>query len=251
MADEMPEPADSMADRIGAVMPPCWKRRLDVSCIFVTAPCWLMLMALIGLWVKLVSPGPVFYRQARIGWRGRRFLIRKFRSMRANSDTRSHELHLQQLIESDTPMVKLDSLGDPRLIPGGRIIRALGLDELPQLFNVLRGDMSLVGPRPCTPEEFAHYEAWQKARANVLPGLTGHWQVNGKNRTTFNQMIVMDLFYARNMSFRGDLAIILKTVPAIIAQVIESKKNRFWESCTHMLRGAPRSVNLSKSMEKI
>ena len=102
------------------------------------------------------------------------------------------------------------------------MLRATGLDELPQLFNVLRGEMSLVGPRPCTPHEFARYQMWQQERVNAAPGLTGYWQVNGKNKTTFTEMINMDIFYTKNMSLWLDLAIMVRTFPAVMAQVIES-----------------------------
>ena len=118
-------------------------------------------------------------------------------------------------------MTKLDTYGDPRLAPFGRFLRASGLDELPQIFNVLFGEMSLVGPRPCTPNEFAHYEPWQRERVNALPGLTGYWQVNGKNKTTFNEMIVMDLFYLENMSLLLDLKIMVKTGAVIAGQLLE------------------------------
>jgi len=177
----------------------------------------------LALWIKLVSPGPVFFRQERIGYRGKRFMILKFRTMKVNVETRSHENHLEQLINANVPMTKLDSAGDPRIIPGGRILRATGLDELPQLFNVLRGEMSLVGPRPCTPHEFKNYQVWQKERVNVPPGLTGYWQVNGKNKTTFSEMIKLDIFYTKNLSLWLDLTIMLRTAPALLAQVIESR----------------------------
>ena len=120
-------------------------------------------------------------------------------------------------------MIKLDATGDPRLIRGGEFLRATGLDELPQIFNVLRGEMSLVGPRPCTPNEFAHYAPWQRERVNGLPGLTGYWQVNGKNKTTFNEMIAMDLFYLENVSMLLDLKIMLKTGAVIAGQLFESQ----------------------------
>ena len=119
----------------------------------------------------------------------------------------THERYLEELIRKDCPMTKLDAYGDQRVAPFGRILRASGLDELPQIFNVLRGEMSLVGPRPCTPNEFALYEPWQRKRVNGLPGLTGYWQINGKNKTTFNEMIVMDLFYLKNLSLLLDLKI--------------------------------------------
>jgi exopolysaccharide production protein ExoY len=202
---------------------PWWKRLLDVTCVLVCLPGWLIVFAAIAMWIKLVSPGPVLFYQRRLGCRGKVFKIFKFRTMEVNVETRSHELHLQHLIRSDCPMTKLDASGDPRIIFGGRILRALGLDELPQLFNVLRKEMSLVGPRPCTPTEFELYKGWQLERFNAVPGLTGYWQVNGKNKTTFRQMIEMDIYYSRNASFWLDLVILLKTIPAIVGQVIDSR----------------------------
>jgi lipopolysaccharide/colanic/teichoic acid biosynthesis glycosyltransferase len=120
----------------------------------------------------------------------------------------------------------MDAKGDPRLIPLGSLLRSSGLDELPQLFNVLRGDMSIVGPRPCTPSEYENYEPWQMERFKTLPGLTGWWQVNGKNKTTFNQMISMDISYVDQRSFAMDLRIIFKTIPVLLGQIkeIASKK---------------------------
>jgi len=117
-------------------------------------------------------------------------------------------------------MTKLDAVGDTRLIPGGRFLRASGLDELPQIFNVLRGEMSLVGPRPCLPMEFERYQPSEQQRVNALPGLTGYWQVNGKNNTTFKEMIAMDLFYIRNMSIWLDLTIMFRTIPTLIKEVL-------------------------------
>jgi len=202
---------------------PRWKRWLDVSCILVSLPLWFGVLILVSIWIKLVAPGPLFFCQERVVYRGRRFTMFKFRTMAVNVETQSHEVHLQQLIASDSPMTKQDACGDPRIILGGRILRAMGLDELPQIFNVLRGEMSLVGPRPCTVNEFQCYKAWQKQRLDALPGLTGYWQVNGKNKTTFSEMIEMDIYYARDLSLRLDVSILLKTVPAILTQVLESR----------------------------
>ena len=141
--------------------------------------------------------------------------------MQANAETQTHEYYFRELMEVDRPMTKLDAYGDPRLAPFGRFLRASGLDELPQILNVVCGEMSLVGPRPCTPNEFAHYEPWQRERVNGLPGMTGYWQVNGKNKTTFNEMIAMDLFYLENMSILLDLKIMLKTGAVIARQLLE------------------------------
>ena len=201
---------------------PKWKRFIDLAMVTLLFPVWLPVMTLVALWVAVTSPGPIFYRQPRIGFKGRRFMLIKFRTMKVNAETHIHEAYLEHLIVSDRPMIKLDATGDPRLILGGKFLRATGLDELPQIFNVLKGEMSLVGPRPCTVGEFERYAPEQRARVNALPGLTGLWQVNGKNRTTFRQMIEMDIFYSRNISLSLDLKIILRTLPAIVGQFSDS-----------------------------
>jgi exopolysaccharide production protein ExoY len=198
---------------------PRWKRGLDLTCVLVSAPVWLPLMVILTIWIKLVSRGPVFFIQERVGYRGNRFFILKFRSMKAGVATKVHEQYFQELMRSGRPMAKLDSLGDSRLISLGALIRASGLDELPQIINVLRGEMSLVGPRPCTPVEFAGYELWQRERFNAVPGLTGNWQVNGKNHTTFEQMVRLDIAYTRQMSLWFDIRIMLRTPTAIFKQM--------------------------------
>jgi len=205
-----------------AVALPKWKRFIDLAMVTLLFPIWLPIMTLVALWVAVTSPGPIFYQQPRIGFKGRRFMLIKFRTMKVNAETHVHEAYLEHLIVSDRPMIKLDSTGDPRLILGGKFLRATGLDELPQIFNVLKGEMSLVGPRPCTVGEFECYAPEQRARVNALPGLTGLWQVNGKNRTTFRQMIEMDIFYSRNISLSLDIKIILRTLPAIVGQFSDS-----------------------------
>src|SRR5438477_5716118 len=207
----------------GSILRPGWKSAFDITCILLSLPAWLPLMILLMLVTRIASPGPIFYRQKRIGFGGRHFFIWKFRTMKLSTETHIHEHYFEQLMRIDCPMTKLDAYGDPRLAPFGRILRASGLDELPQIFNVLCGEMSLVGPRPCTPKEFAHYEPWQRERVNGLPGLTGYWQVNGKNKTTFNEMIAMDLFYLKNMSILLDLKIMLKTCAVIAEQLGESR----------------------------
>lgn len=216
---------------------PAWKRALDVSCILLSLPLWWPIMVIVALWITIVSHGPIFFRQERVGFRGKRFMIWKFRSMKVCAETRSHESHFDRLVEANCPMTKLDALGDTRVIRGGWFLRATGLDELPQIFNVLAGEMSLVGPRPCTPRElpkFSHH----RRRFDALPGLTGYWQVNGKNRTTFLQMIEHDIHYAESMSLRLDLEIMARTVPAILQQLREIRE---------AARSAPRDLPVPKT----
>jgi exopolysaccharide production protein ExoY len=197
---------------------PWWKRLLDILCILLALPLLLPLMFILGALIKIVSPGPAVFRQKRIGHRGQPFICYKFRTMVVNADTGIHQGHLNHLMDANLPMKKLDSTGDPRLIPCGRLLRSLALDELPQILNVLQGDMSLVGPRPCIPYEYEQYTPHHRQRFEAVPGLTGLWQVSGKNRTTFEEMIDLDIHYARNKSLLLDLKIILKTIPAIISQ---------------------------------
>lgn len=175
--------------------------------------------------IQVTSPGPVIFRQKRIGHRGREFMLFKFRTMHLGADTAVHQDHFRELVDSKAPMLKLDAAHDRRLLPGGRFLRASGLDELPQLINVLRGEMSLVGPRPCLPTEFAHYLPAQRERVDAMPGLTGLWQVSGKNHTTFEEMIRLDIEYARNSSLLLDLKIILFT-PVVIAGQIAGLRTR-------------------------
>jgi len=200
---------------------PGWKRFLDLSCILLSLPLWLPVMGLISIAIMVVSPGPILFRQERIGYRGRRFSCLKFRTMLVGADTAVHKSHLHSLMNSRAPMKKLDVAGDSRLIPLGALLRSTGLDELPQIINVLRGDMSLVGPRPCVPYEYEAYRPWQKERIKGLPGLTGLWQVSGKNKTTFDEMIHLDISYLRSKSIWLDLGIMLKTAPALLQQVKE------------------------------
>jgi len=222
---------------------PGWKRAFDLTFVIFTFPIWLVVMVLVTAWIKLVSPGPTFYRQERIGYGGKKFMILKFRSMKVNVETRSHEQYFAELIEGNRPMCKLDAAGDPRLVLGARILRALGLDELPQLLNVFFGEMTLVGPRPCTPHEFEHYQQWQRERVYAPPGLTGLWQVSGKNSTTFTEMIALDVFYADNMSLLLDLEIILRTGTVLISQVVETlTKNRAKESVSSGALGELRKL---------
>ena len=182
-----------------------WKRALDALLILLALPFVVPLALLVALLIRSGSRGPVLFKQERVGFRGRRFMCFKFRTMFVDADTATHQGHLLELMKSNTPMQKMDSEGDHRIIPIGMWLRASGLDELPQLINVLRGEMSLVGPRPCLPYEYDHYLPWQKERFQTAPGLTGLWQVSGKNKTTFVEMVVLDIMYAKHKTLWWDL----------------------------------------------
>ena len=221
MRSKLP-PGDTIPDLL--VQMPAWKRAMDVLCSLAAVPALALLTLATTILMKLTSPGPVFFRQERIGYRGRRFMCYKFRTMHVGADSRVHQTHCDYLIQSNAPMVKMDARGDARLIPGAWLIRAAGLDELPQIINVLRGEMSLIGPRPCVPYEYEKYLPWQRERFNAVPGLTGLWQVSGKNRTTFEEMMRLDIEYARNVSWWLDLKIILMTVPALLLQIHDTRR---------------------------
>jgi lipopolysaccharide/colanic/teichoic acid biosynthesis glycosyltransferase len=192
--------------------------------ILVAGPVLLPLMAAISALIKIVSPGPALFRQVRIGYRGQTFTCFKFRTMKVNADTGVHQGHFSQLVSSNAPMRKLDGR-DPRVIPCGLALRTFGLDELPQIFNVLRGEMSLVGPRPCLPYEYKEYTPRHRRRFEAVPGLTGLWQVSGKNRTTFERMVDLDIEYGQTKSLWLDLRIIFMTIPALLIQTKELKND--------------------------
>ncbi len=203
-----------------------WKRPLDTLLILLALPFLIPLALLVALLIRSGSRGPVLFMQERVGHAGRRFRCFKFRTMFADTDTSTHQGHLHQLMNSNTPMTKMDAQGDPRIIPFGLLLRASGLDELPQLINVLWGEMSLVGPRPCLPYEYEKYLPWQKERFATVPGLTGLWQVSGKNKTTFVEMIQLDIEYAKTKNLWLDLKIILMTLPALLLQMLETRQAR-------------------------
>jgi len=220
------ERIDCVSDLIARSRVPAWKRVLDCSLVVLAAPVWLPLAFLVAVWIKLVSCGPVLFRQERIGHLGARFYCLKFRTMKVNSDTTVHREHLRHLMTSNRPMKKLDTSGDDRLIRGGLCLRTLALDELPQLINVLRGEMSLVGPRPSTAYEYEMFQPRHRQRCQTLPGLTGLWQVKGKNRTTFEQMMELDLAYVESKSLFLDLKIIVSTPFAIFRQAWDVRSAR-------------------------
>lgn len=199
------------------------KRAFDIIiaslALLILSPLWL----LIALLIKLDSKGPVIYKQERVGMDGRIFLFYKFRTMRADADDRLHREYQQKLIagrpdanvgDRERPAYKLRA--DSRVTRLGRILRRLSLDELPQLLNVLRGDMSVVGPRPPIAYEVENYELWHRKRLDMKPGVTGLWQVSGRNRLPFEEMVRLDLFYIENWSLLLDLKIILRTLPVML-----------------------------------
>jgi exopolysaccharide biosynthesis polyprenyl glycosylphosphotransferase len=194
------------------------KRTCDIVisslAIILLLPLWL----LVALLIKLDSKGPVFYTQERVGMDGRLFLVFKFRTMKAGADSELHRQYQKAFIEGraeanlgadDKPTYKL--LADPRITRIGKILRRTSLDEVPQLLNVLMGEMSVVGPRPPIPYEVEAYELWHRKRLDMKPGLTGLWQVSGRNRLPFEDMVRLDLYYIENWSLLLDLKIILRT----------------------------------------
>jgi lipopolysaccharide/colanic/teichoic acid biosynthesis glycosyltransferase len=187
---------------------------ISLLAIIILFPLWL----LIALLIKLDSKGPVFYTQERVGMDGRLFLFYKFRTMRAGADPESHKKYQRAFIAGRAeanlghpgkPTYKLPA--DPRITRTGRWLRRMSLDEIPQLLNVMLGDMSIVGPRPPIPYEVEDYELWHRKRLEMKPGLTGLWQVSGRNRLPFEEMVHLDLFYIENWSLLLDLKIILQT----------------------------------------
>ncbi|MBI3941530.1 MAG: undecaprenyl-phosphate glucose phosphotransferase [Chloroflexi bacterium] len=188
------------------------KRALDVlisgSLLLLTSP----LLALMALLIPRDSPGPVLFRQIRVGRRGKPFVFYKFRTMVA--DAEAQRPHLDTLNQATGPLFKMRD--DPRRTRLGRLLRRTSLDELPQLFNVLRGEMSLVGPRPPLPLEVEQYEDWHRRRLDISPGMTGLWQVSGRSELTFDEMVMLDLYYAENWSLWLDLQILFKTIPTVI-----------------------------------
>lgn len=205
---------------------PAWKRVIDITCCVLALPALGLITVVMAALQRFSTRGPVLFKQERVGYKGSHFICYKFRTMVVGAETKSHQAYLANLLTSTAPMVKLDSKGDKRLIPGGWLLRATGLDELPQIINVLKGEMSIVGPRPCLQYEYEKYEDWQRERFDAVPGLTGLWQVSGKNRTTFSEMIRLDIRYAQTSSFWLDVRIIAMTIPALVIQVMETRMSR-------------------------
>ncbi len=200
---------------------PGWKRALDIIGasfgILMLSPLFLFVAA----YIKIVSPGPIFFRQPRVGFLGTEFIIWKFRTMEHNADIRKHQHYINELLKNGQPMYKLED-ADPQIIRYGNVLRKTGIDEFPQLINVLKGEMSLVGPRPDVIYAAKNYKSWYHARSDAYPGLTGLWQVSGKNNTSYERMMSLDIYYSRNISFWTDVKIIFNTPLSILAQVKEA-----------------------------
>jgi exopolysaccharide biosynthesis polyprenyl glycosylphosphotransferase len=190
------------------------KRGLDLALILLVAPLWLPFWLLCAILIKLDSPGgPVLFSQERIGKGGLPFKVYKFRTMVPNAEELKQQLLAHN--EADGPLFKIKN--DPRVTRVGRFLRKLSLDELPQLLNVIRGEMSLVGPRPAVPEEVQQYSEWHRRRLEVTPGMTGLWQVMGRSNTSFDEMVRLDIYYTEHWSLLLDLRIIMLTVPAVVS----------------------------------
>lgn len=209
------------------------KRYLDLILATLLLILLSPLFVVIALLIKLDSPGPIFFRQERVGarhrsladktiWVIRNFTMYKFRSMVADADPSPHEAYIRDFVEGHAPSLlapqgKFKLTNDPRVTRLGRFLRKFSLDELPQLLNVLKGDMSLVGPRPVPPYEVACYRNSDRRRLAALPGITGLWQVRGRCLVSFEEMVRMDVDYIRNASLLLDLKILFLTIPAVLS----------------------------------
>jgi exopolysaccharide biosynthesis polyprenyl glycosylphosphotransferase len=199
-----------------------YKRVLDAVVVSVGLIFLLPLLAAIAVAIKMDSRGPVFFAQVRIGKNGRPFRFYKFRSMRVGSDQdKEREQNAVEFVRKKGRVAPGEGastkiVNESRVTRVGAFLRKTSLDELPQLFNVLKGDMSLVGPRPCLPYEWDHYEEWHKRRLSVIPGCTGMWQVAGRSAVGFEDMVILDLYYIQNASVFLDFSLLLKTLPIML-----------------------------------
>ncbi|MCD4686978.1 MAG: sugar transferase [Anaerolineae bacterium] len=197
-----------------AISPTRWlaKRGLDLVCTLIALPFVALVTALVALAIKLDTPGPVLYAQDRVGLNGKLFKVYKFRSMVINADELWADLIRETGDDPRRPKVE----NDPRITRVGRWIRRFSIDEVPQLWNILRGEMSWVGPRPAVPGEVELYESWHTQRLRVMPGLTGLWQISGRSEVPFEEMCLLDIYYIENWSLTLDIQIMLRTVPHVL-----------------------------------
>jgi lipopolysaccharide/colanic/teichoic acid biosynthesis glycosyltransferase len=212
-AVQLPRPAQPLEPLFAQPLP-LWKRTIDITGSSVAIILLSPVMLAAASAVKLTTPGPIFFKQLRSGWRARPFMCFKFRSMVADADQRKHEL--MEHNHRTGPVFKM--VDDPRITRVGKFIRKWSIDELPQLFNVLKGDMSLVGPRPPTLDEVEEYRLWHDRRLEVTPGITCLWQITARHDKCFERWVRLDLEYARRRSFWFDLQILLRTLPAVISR---------------------------------
>jgi exopolysaccharide biosynthesis polyprenyl glycosylphosphotransferase len=190
------------------------RRLFDLIFGFLILLLLVPVIPLLALMIRADSPGPVFYRQRRVGQGGKPFTFYKFRSMFVESDRRLADLTAQN--EQAGPVFKIRE--DPRITPVGRFLRRSSLDEIPQIINVLKGDMSIVGPRPALPAEVNRYEPWHRRRLEARPGLTCLWQISGRSHIGFDEWMRLDLEYLRTRSLWTDLMIVAKTIPAVMTR---------------------------------
>jgi exopolysaccharide biosynthesis polyprenyl glycosylphosphotransferase len=207
-APTMPATQSALADSLYEVA----KRLIDVLVSGVLLILIAPILLIIALAIKLDSRGPTLFRQQRAGRCGKPFTLYKFRSM--HDDAEADQARLRDLNEASGPIFKIRD--DPRVTRVGRFIRRTSLDELPQLLNVLTNDMSLVGPRPALFSEVAQYQDWQLKRLELQPGLTGLWQVSGRSDLSFDEMVMLDIYYGENWSLGTDLGILIRTVPQVL-----------------------------------
>ncbi|MGH7449957.1 MAG: sugar transferase [bacterium] len=202
------------------------KRAMDVIGAVIGLVLFAPLMITVGLLIKATSSGPILYKQRRLGYMGQPFTFLKFRSMYHNCDENLHQEYVKKLVKgeiheinngsAENPFYKITN--DPRITPLGSLIRKTSIDELPQFWNVLKGEMSLVGPRPAIPYEVEEYQNWHYRRVlEIKPGMTGLWQVSGRSRTTFDEMVRLDIQYARNWSIALDIKILFKTIREVFS----------------------------------
>ncbi len=206
----------SVSPKISPLYSEKFKRIFDITAsglmMILLFPFWFIT----ALSIKFTSRGPILYKTNVIGKNGKIFKWYKFRTMYANNDAKAHEVHLEKLITANKGYKKLEN--DPRITPIGKYLRKFSLDELPQLWNVFTGSMSLVGPRPCLPYEYEHFKDWHKLKYKVIPGITGLAQIIARNRedVTFSDSVLLDLYYADNQSLWLDLKILFKTIPVMV-----------------------------------
>ena len=191
-----------------------FKRIIDIAITLLMLPLLLPIMLITALAIRIESPGPILFHQERVGFNGKHFKMYKFRSMVANAEDMVHEVVKRTEDDPEGKHARKDD--DPRITRVGHFIRRTSIDELPQFFNVLRGEMSLVGPRPALPEEVTHYKPWHRQRLYVRPGITGLWQVSGRADIPFEEKVLLDIYYIENWSLGIDLQILAQTAPQVV-----------------------------------